>query len=101
MISWVRDLAYKLGFVTVIAKSDNDGNDRKGFVTLGCQRGSVYRMYINKEREEREEMTTMKYGCVFKVKSYLLSCEQWSLNVVNGEHNHEMTQDFQGHKYVE
>jgi hypothetical protein len=50
---------------------------------------------------KREEMTTMKYGCVFKVKSYLLSCEQWSLNVVNGEHNHEMTQDFQGHKYVE
>jgi hypothetical protein len=29
MISWVRDLAYKLGFVVVIAKSDNGGNSRK------------------------------------------------------------------------
>jgi hypothetical protein len=34
MILWVRDLAYKLGFVTVIAKPDNDGNGRKRFVTL-------------------------------------------------------------------
>jgi hypothetical protein len=57
----------------VIAKFDNEENGRKGFVTLGCQRGGVYRTYINKEREE---MTTMKYCCVFKVKRYLLSSEQ-------------------------
>ncbi|MCI25001.1 FAR1-related protein, partial [Trifolium medium] len=34
MLSWVRDLSFKLGFVAVIAKSDNGGNGRKGFVTL-------------------------------------------------------------------
>ncbi|MCI47733.1 FAR1 DNA-binding domain protein, partial [Trifolium medium] len=44
---------------------------------------------------------TLKCGCLFKLKSYHLSSGQWSLNVVNGEHNHEMTRDFQGHKYVE
>jgi hypothetical protein len=43
---------------------------------------------------------TLKSGCSFKVKSYLLSSKHWSLNVVNGEHNHDMTQYFQGHKYV-
>jgi hypothetical protein len=30
-----------------------------------------------------------------------LNNKYWSLNVVNGEHNHDMTQYFQGHKYVE
>jgi hypothetical protein len=43
----------------------------------------------------------LKGGCPFKVKSYLLSNECWSLNVVNNEHNHEMTRHFQGYKYVE
>ncbi|MCI31036.1 otubain, partial [Trifolium medium] len=44
---------------------------------------------------------TVKCGCPFKLKSYLLSSGQWSLNVVNSEHKHEMTEDFQGHKYAE
>ncbi|MCI53137.1 hypothetical protein A2U01_0074383, partial [Trifolium medium] len=43
MLSWVRDLVVKLGFVTVIAKSDNGRNGRKGYVALGCQRSSEYR----------------------------------------------------------
>ncbi|MCH80751.1 FAR1-related protein, partial [Trifolium medium] len=46
MISRVCDLEYKLGFVVVIAKSDNEAIGRKGFVTLGCQRGGVYRKYV-------------------------------------------------------
>jgi hypothetical protein len=52
MISWVRDLAYKLGFVVVIAKSDNGGNSRKRFVTLRCQRGGEYRKYVHNEIED-------------------------------------------------
>jgi alpha-glucosidase len=43
----------------------------------------------------------MKGGCPFKVRSYLLSSECWRLNVVNNKHNHEMTQNFQVHKYAE
>ncbi|PNY09063.1 FAR1-related protein [Trifolium pratense] len=63
MLSWVHDLAFK----------DNE-----------------YKDYVH---DESEEMTTLKCGCRFKVKSYVLSSGQWSLNVVNGEHNHHMTQD--------
>jgi hypothetical protein len=37
-ITWVRDLAEKLGFVSVIMKSDNGANGRKGYVALGCQK---------------------------------------------------------------
>ncbi|PNY02756.1 protein FAR1-related sequence 5-like, partial [Trifolium pratense] len=79
------------------AKSDNGGNGRTGYVTLGCQRGGEYMEYIHKEREEK----TTKCDCPFKVKSYLLRSGRWSLNVVNGEHDHEMNEHFQGHKYVE
>jgi hypothetical protein len=31
MLSWVRDLAEKLGFVAIITKSDNEGNGRLCF----------------------------------------------------------------------
>jgi hypothetical protein len=36
MLSWVHDLAKKIGFVFVITKSDNRRNGRKGYVSLGC-----------------------------------------------------------------
>jgi hypothetical protein len=36
MLTWVRDLSEKLGFVVVITKSDNGMNGRKGYVALGC-----------------------------------------------------------------
>jgi hypothetical protein len=70
IFSWVRDLAVKLGFVVVIAKSDNRGNGRKGYVTLVCQRDDQYREYVQNERGEK---ITLKSDCLFKVKSYLLS----------------------------
>jgi hypothetical protein len=38
ILSWVHDLAEKLGIVAVITKSDNRVNGRKGYVALGCQR---------------------------------------------------------------
>jgi hypothetical protein len=98
MLTWVRDLSEKLGLVYVITKSDNGANGQKGNVALGCQRGGKYREYAKKKREAK---TTLKDGCPFKLKSYMLSAGCWSLNVVNGEHNHEMTQNFQGHKYGE
>jgi hypothetical protein len=82
----------------VTTKSDNGGNGRKGYVGLGCQRGGQYREYAKKKREAK---ITSKGGCPFKLKSYLLSSGCWSLNIVKDEHNHDVTQNFQGHKYAE
>jgi hypothetical protein len=42
----------------------------------------------------------LKDDCPFKLKSYLLSSGCWSLDIVNDEHNHDVTQNFQGHKYA-
>ncbi|CAJ2640423.1 FAR1-related protein [Trifolium pratense] len=46
MLKWVRDLARELGFVTMIAKSDNGANGGKGYVHIVCQRGGKYWEYL-------------------------------------------------------
>ena len=45
LLEWVREKARKLGFSTVIGKSDNGGNGRSAFVTLICERGGSYTEY--------------------------------------------------------
>jgi hypothetical protein len=35
-VEWVHAEAEKLGFIVVVAKFDNAGNDRKTFVVMGC-----------------------------------------------------------------
>jgi hypothetical protein len=87
-----------VGFIVVTTKSDNEGYGRKGYVALGCQRGGQYQEYTKKKREAK---ITLKGGCPFKLNSYLLSSGCWSLNVMNGEHNHDMAHTFQGDKYAE
>jgi len=42
LLEWVREKARKLGFSTIISKSDNGGNGRSAFVTLICERGGSY-----------------------------------------------------------
>jgi hypothetical protein len=39
---WVRDVAGKLQFATVIVNSDYDNGKRKQKLVLGCKRGGVY-----------------------------------------------------------
>ena len=42
----------------------------------------------------------MKRFFLFGLRGYLLSVGAWSLRVRDGEHNHEISQCFQGNKYV-
>jgi hypothetical protein len=54
MLKWVRDLSETLGFVSVITKSDNGGNGRKGYVALGCQSGGKYWEYMMEKGRRRQ-----------------------------------------------
>jgi hypothetical protein len=54
--------------------------------------------YYNKKREVT---TTLKCKCPFRLKSYLLSSGQWSVNIIDETRNHKMAKRFEGHKYVE
>jgi len=44
-LEWVREEASKLGFSTVIGKSNKGGNGRSEFVNVICERGGSYVEY--------------------------------------------------------
>ena len=95
-LEWVRAKARKLGFSTVIGKSDNGGNGRSAFVTLIYERGGSYTEYKRKSR--REIVGSVKCECPFRLRGYLLTNGDWSLKVGDGKHNHDMTNVLKGHK---
>ena len=98
MLEWVREKVRKLGFSTVIGKSDNGRNGRSTFVTLICERGGSYTEYKRKSR--REIAGSVKCKCLFRLRYYLLTGGDWSLKVGDGKHNHDMTDVLKGHKTV-
>lgn len=65
---------------------------------LRCERGSSYTEY--KKLSKRKFLAFAKCDCPFQLRSNLLSGGVWSLRVGDEEHNHEMTQFFQGHRYA-
>jgi len=98
LLEWVREKVRKLGFSTIIGKSDNSGNGRSTFVTLICERGGSYSEYKRKTR--REIVGSGKCECPFRLRGYLLTAGDWSLKVGDGRHNHDMTDVLKGHKTV-
>jgi len=97
LLEWVREKARKLGFSTVIGKSDNSGNGRSAFVTLICEKGGSYTGY--KRKSWREIAGSVKCECPFRLRGYLLTAGDWSLKVGDGKHNHDMTDVLKGHKH--
>jgi len=71
LLEWVREKARKLGFCTVIGKSDNGGNGRSAFVTLICERGGSYTEY--KRKTQRKIAGSVKCECPFRLRPYLLT----------------------------
>ena len=98
MIDWCKQQALIAGFSIVIWKSDNGAYNRKKFFILGCERGGVYKE--RKKKSKKEDTATRKTLCPFRLRGYYLASEQWSLSVVCGEHNHEMSKTLEGHLLV-
>ena len=99
LMDWVREEARKVGSSVVIGKSDNGGNGRNAFVTLICERGGTYIEY-NKLQKRNKIAGSVKCGCPFRVRGYLLIAGYWSLKVNDGKHNHDMAEVLKGHKTV-
>ncbi|GAU21453.1 hypothetical protein TSUD_32840 [Trifolium subterraneum] len=95
MIEWCRKEATKAGFTIVIGKSDNGGNRRKPYFLLSCSRGDVYKE--KKRILKKQDTTTKKFMCPFRLRGYFLASQEWKLSVVCGEHNHEMEKTLEGH----
>lgn len=84
--------------ITSIWRSDGGGNDRKTFVMVRCERGDSYTAY--KKLWKRKVVGSVKCACSLRLRDYLLSVSDWGLKVGDGEHNHEMAEASQGHKFA-
>ncbi|XP_017438319.1 protein FAR1-RELATED SEQUENCE 5-like [Vigna angularis] len=101
LIEWVRGIAYNLGFVVVIVRSDiaTGVRGRKTFVILECERGGKYQKY--KPDAVGSVYGTRKCGCSFRLKvKPSPDGDKWVLKVMCGHHNHELAEILVGHPYA-
>ncbi|XP_052736662.1 PKS-NRPS hybrid synthetase cheA-like [Vigna angularis] len=94
-------MAFDLGFVVVIVRSDiaTGVRGRKTYVKLGCERGGKYRKY--KADAVASVYGTRKCECPFRLKGKPCSDGAgWVLKVMCGHHNHELAETLVGHPYA-
>ena len=96
MLEWVREKAKKLGFTTVIGKSDKGGNGISAFVTVIYERGGSYTEY--KRMTRRKIVGSVKCKCLFRLRGYLLIPGDWSLKVSDARQSHDMANVLKGYK---
>ena len=67
LLEWVRKVAFRLGFVVVILRSDKatEAQGRKTYVLLGCERSGKYRKY--RTNLEVTITNTRKCDCSFRL----------------------------------
>jgi len=101
LLEWVRKVAFRLGFVVVILRSDKatGAQGRKTYVLLGCERSEKYRKY---KTDLKVTITgTRKCDCPFKLRGKpIKGREGWVLKVICGLHNHELANTLVGHPYA-
>ncbi|XP_017420471.2 uncharacterized protein LOC108330501 [Vigna angularis] len=89
LIEWVRKIAFDLGFVVVIIRSDTTTGEagRKTFILLGCESSGKYRKY--KPDVQPSFSGTRKCECLFRLRGKPKG-DGWVLKVMCGYHNHEL-----------
>ncbi|XP_017434647.1 uncharacterized protein LOC108341482 [Vigna angularis] len=97
LIEWVRKIAFDLGFVVVIIRSDTATGEasRKTFILLGCERSGKYR----KPDVQPGVSGTRKCECPFRLKGKPKG-EGWVLKVMCGYHNHELAETLVSHPFA-
>jgi len=101
LIKWVRGVAFDLGFVFIILRSDkyNRQPERKTYVLLGCEMGGKYKKY--KSDVESSLSSTRKCECPFKLRGKPISKgDGWVLEVICGYHNHDFSDTLVGHPFA-
>jgi len=101
LLQWVRKVAFRLGCVVVILRSDkaNGAQGRKTFVLLGCERSGKYKKY--RTDLEVSRTGTKKCDCPFRLRGKPIKGGQgWVLKVIYGLHNHELAEALVDHPYT-
>lgn len=93
LLEHVRSISMSSGYVICIKKSHHDGN-----VTIGCDRGGAYHSShkITDTARKRKSYSRL-INCPFKVIGRRNTDGLWTMNIVNGEHNHEASDDMSIH----
>jgi len=86
-LEWVREEARKLGFSTVIGKSDKGGNGRSAFVTMICERWGSYTEY--KKLTQYKIFDSVKCECLSRLRGFCWFGD-WSFRVGESRHNHDL-----------
>jgi len=101
LLEWVRKVAFDLGFVIVILRSDKANRQprRKTFVLLGCERSGKYKKY--KTVVDVSVTDSRKCDCPFKLRGKPSSHgDVWMLKVICDLHNHTLSHTLVGHPYA-
>lgn len=103
LLSYCRDIGKQIGVVIVIRKSESPTSRRRGRLILGCEHGGNYKRNDKctptGSKESRNTDTTKK-GCPFNLKGLPQNDGKWKLQVLCGEHNHQLAEKLIGHPYV-
>ncbi|XP_014511676.1 uncharacterized protein LOC106770374 [Vigna radiata var. radiata] len=99
LIKWVQNIAFKLGFVFVIIRSNTTTcePERKTFVVLGYERSEKYRKY--KPDVQPSVSSTRKCEYPFRLRGKPKG-HSWVLKVMCGYHNHELAETLVGHPFA-
>ena len=101
VLHWTRSVAYEIGFVAVIMRSNTDYGirGRASFVLIGCENSGQYR--VTKKDLVRIVIGSRKCGYPFKLHVKLMvGGEGWMVKLMCESHNHELTKSLVGHPYI-
>ena len=101
VLQWARSVAYEIGFVAVIMRSDtNNGiRGRTSFVLIGCERSGQYRA----KKKDLVKTCTSNRKCEYPFKLHakpVVGDEGWMVKLICGSHNHELVKSLVGHPYA-
>lgn len=100
VLHWARIIAYDIGFVIVIMRSDTATRKRgrTSFVLMGCERSENYRAY--KKDLVPTVTSSRKCNCPFKLRAKPVPRgEGWMVKLICETHNHAFAKSLSGHPY--
>ncbi|CAL5340557.1 unnamed protein product [Camellia sinensis] len=106
LLSWVRDVGRKNGFVIVIKTSDYGGGHRTLRIYLACERSGQYRAHKKLKGDDSNKKIvkitgTKKCGCPFELRARkLMADDDWMVDVACGMHNHAPAKHFEEHSFA-
>ncbi|KAH1247191.1 hypothetical protein GmHk_06G017138 [Glycine max] len=101
VLHWARSVAYDIGFVVVIMRSNTDTGirGRISFVLIDCERSEKYK--ARKKDLLRTVIDGRKCRCLFKLREKLVvGGEGWMVKLICGSHNHALIKSLVGHPHV-